>query len=192
MKLRIVNRCLVVAIIIVNAYIVVTPFVPGLLFWVQKHNTQKVAQLNRRIHEPAPMPTTPAVNHDNQLVIPAMLFDGPVFEGTTMSTLNKGAWRVPYTSTPDKGGNTVIIGHRFTYTSPKGTFYHLDQVHAGDEIGLFWNDKKYIYKVRATKEVPPTATEVEAPTADPILTLYTCTPLWNPKDRLVVVADLVP
>jgi sortase (surface protein transpeptidase) len=29
---------------------------------------------------------------------------------------------------------------------------------------------------------------IEVPTTDTRLTLYTCTPLWNPQNRLVVIA----
>jgi len=47
-----------------------------------------------------------------------------------------------------------------------------------------------VYTVDRIKQVTATAVEIEAPTARPTLTLYTCTPLWNPKDRLVVTATL--
>ena len=46
----------------------------------------------------------------------------------------------------------------------------------------------YRYKVESSRTVPDTAIQVEAPTKDARLTLYTCTPLWNPVNRLVVVA----
>ena len=53
-----------------------------------------------------------------------------------------------------------------------------------------WEDKEYDYKVTSIREVPPTAIEIEAPTDANIVTLYTCTPLWSAKNRLVVVAEL--
>ena len=92
--------------------------------------------------------------------------------------------------TPDRGGNTVLIGHRFTYTTPRGVFYYLNKVKLNDEIGLWWNNKEYLYRVSGIKEVKPTDTAVENATTQPQLTLFTCTPLWLPKDRLVVVAQL--
>jgi len=105
-------------------------------------------------------------------------------------TLNSGVVRLPTGSTPDKGGNTVIVGHRFSYTAPRGIFYFLNKVHVNDEIGLVWNDKTYAYKVASVQQVPPTEISVEAPTVDARLTLYTCTPLWLPKERLVIIAEL--
>ncbi|MDP9129541.1 MAG: class E sortase, partial [Candidatus Binatota bacterium] len=116
-----------------------------------------------------------------------------VLEGPTSQTykiLDKGIWRWPAGSTPDKGGNTVLIGHRFTYTNPFGVFYHLDKVRPGDEIGLLWNNKNYVYRVSGVKVVPPTDTSVQNATADPRLTLFTCAPLWLPHNRLVVTANL--
>lgn len=104
--------------------------------------------------------------------------------------LDKGIWRYPKGSTPDKGGNTVLIGHRFTYTNPRGVFYYLNKVAIGDEIGVFWNSKEYLYKVTTITVVDPHNTSIEDATSDARLTLFTCTPLWLPKDRLVVVAEL--
>jgi sortase A len=105
-------------------------------------------------------------------------------------TLDKGIWRWPRSSTPDKGGNTVFIGHRFTYTNPRGVFYFLNKIKLSDEIGVFWNNKKYLYKVTSVSQVPPNDTAIEDNTPQPELTLFTCTPLWLPKDRLVIVANL--
>jgi LPXTG-site transpeptidase (sortase) family protein len=185
MKLHWANRSLLLAIIVVNLYIISMPLVPSLTFWLQKHASHaKFKSLNHALHTSSP------TIRDNRLIVPAMLFNQAVIEGKTMAALRQGPWHLPYTSTPDKGGNTVIIGHRFTYTNPRGTFYSLDKVRPGDEVGLFWQGKKYLYRVRESKVVVATARDVEAPTRDPVLTLYTCTPLWNPKNRLVVVADL--
>ena len=122
-----------------------------------------------------------------------MLLDQPVLEGPISkqySILDKGIWRWPNGSTPDKGGNTVLIGHRFTYTNPQGVFYFLNKVSLGGEIGIFWNNHEYLYRVVSISEVSPTDTAIENDTQDSRLTLFTCTPLWLPKNRLVVVAEL--
>jgi LPXTG-site transpeptidase (sortase) family protein len=181
-----INRLMLVAIILINAYVILTPFFPALLFWAQKHQGTTYKRLATAVHTPSVQKSEPG----NRLIAPSMLFDEQFYEGKDMRTLNQGAWHIPYSSTPDKGGNTVIIGHRFTYTNPRGTFYNLDKLKVGDEVAVQWDNKKYVYKVRDSKVVPPDATYVENPSTDPILTLYTCTPLWNPKERLVVTADL--
>ncbi|MET1033370.1 MAG: class E sortase, partial [Candidatus Saccharimonadales bacterium] len=120
--------------------------------------------------------------------IPSLLLDQRINEGNDASTLAKGLWRRPQTSTPASGGNTVIVGHRLTYSNPRGTLYHLDKVQTGDSIGITWAGKNYAYTVREVKVVTAAAIEIEEPTTKPQLTIYTCTPLWLPRDRLVVIA----
>ena len=59
-----------------------------------------------------------------------------------------------------------------------------------NKIAVFWQDKEYTYTVKSVNVVPPTDLAVEAPTQDAQLTLFTCTPVWLPENRLVVVAGL--
>lgn len=187
MKLARINTSLVIAIVLVNAYVIAMPFLPALLFRVEKHNGT-VRRLQQTV---ASKPANGSIDANAEtLIVPSMALDATVNEGATIRTLRQGLWRLPHTSTPDQDGNTVIVAHRFTYTNPRGMFYHLDQVHVGDPIALLWHGKKYVYKTTATRVVSPTEISVEAPTSTPTLTLYTCTPLWNPKDRLVVTAQL--
>jgi sortase A len=127
---------------------------------------------------------------ENTLIIKSLGMREKIFEGESIYTVNRGVWRRPHTSTPDQGGNTVMVGHRFTY-SGQSVFYNLDKVKQGDEITVFWNSKAYTYVVDGIGVVPPEAVEVEAPTAEPRLTLYTCAPLLTAKDRLVIRAKLL-
>lgn len=190
MKLSRVNNLLLVLIILIDGYIVVAPLLPNLFFNIQQHQGKR--QALQKLIQPGSK-TAPSGPQPNQVIIPSMLLDQPVLEGTVANqykTLDKGIWRWPGSSTPDKGGNTVLIGHRFTYTNPRGVFYFLNKVKVGDELGIVWNNKKYEYKVATVNEVSPKDTTIEDATAQPELTLFTCTPLWLPKDRLVVVADL--
>lgn len=192
-KLSKINNVLVALIIIVNGYVIAGPFLPGLLFRWDSHSGKR-QQLQAKVHAPiAGHPAAPVAAQPNSVIIPSMLLDQPILEGTVRDqyqTLNKGIWRWPDSSTPDKGGNTVLIGHRFTYTNPRGVFYFLNKVRVGDEIGIVWANRAYTYKVAGINEVPPNDTAIENDTLDPELTLFTCTPLWLPKDRLVIVADL--
>ena len=195
MKLARINSGILALILVINGYIIVAPLIPAISFWWDNRGGNRQQQLTTEIHrktKPQTAPTQVAVQ-PNHVIIPVMLLDQPVLEGpvkNTYSILAKGIWHWPNSSTPDKGGNTVLIGHRFTYTQPKGVFYYLNKLQPGDEIGLFWNNKQYTYKVTSSSEVPPNDTAIEDNTPDARLTLFTCTPLWLPKDRLVVVAAL--
>jgi sortase A len=186
-RLRHINTALLIAIVCINGYIIALPVLPGLLFWMERHTGQETTQLEQKITKAAgnDVPTA----EGDQLIIPSMLLDQPVHTGRDARTLRQGLWLRPQGSTPDKGGNTVIVGHRFTYTNPRGTLYHLDKVRPGDSIGLTWQGKAYTYTVRDVKVVKANAVSIEAPTDTPQLTIYTCTPLWLPKDRLVVIAE---
>jgi sortase A len=185
-KLRRLNTALLIAIIIVNGYIIALPLLPGLLFRLERDHTSQTAKLKHTVDSVAAPAQIP---QDDRLVIPGMLLDEPVYTGQTIKTLHKGLWLRPTGSTPERGGNTIIVGHRFTYTNPRGSLYHLDKVSIGDHIGMFWQGKQYRYVVRTIKTVKATEIAVEAPTTRSQLTIYTCTPLWLPKDRLVVIAE---
>jgi sortase A len=122
-----------------------------------------------------------------------MMLDEPTLEGSKsdwFNILKNGIWRWPDSSTPDKGGNTVFLAHRFSYTGPHGAFYYLDKLRPNDEIGVTWNNKLYRYRVTSVTQVPPTDTAIEDNTPDARITLFTCTPLWHPVNRLVIVAEL--
>lgn len=188
MKLSKINNVLLTLIIGVNLYVIVAPLIPAVTFrWDNRGGTRQ-KQLAAAIRQ-----DKPAVSEPNHIVIPSMLLDQPLLEGPVSQqykTLDQGIWRWPRGSTPDKGGNTTLIGHRFTYTSPKSVFYYLDKVKLGDEIGLWWHNQKYVYKVSSTEVVSPDNTSIQDNTRDDRLTLFTCAPLWLPKNRLVVVAKL--
>ena len=188
MKLAHINTALFVAIMVVVGYIVIAPIIPIVSFWFEAHTTPRMGQLRSQLHIPISQLHIPPTG--DRLIIPVMMLDAPINEGRDLSALRTGTWRRPNTSTPDKGGNTVIVGHRFTYVDPKGIFYYLNKLQVGDEVGVFWHGTRYVYKVFDVQVVPPTTMNVEAPTSDARLTLYTCTPTWWPKNRLIVSAKL--
>lgn len=190
MSFKIANNILLALIIAVNLYVIAVPFVPQVLFRIEQGGPRRQA-LEDSLKTPSSATSDSQPAQPNHIIIPAMLLDQPVVEGKNMyRALDQGIWRWPDGSTPDKGGNTVLIGHRFTYTQPKGVFYFLDKVHVGDSIGIVWDQKTYVYRVTGTEVVPPTQTSILDPTTKPTLTMYTCTPLWLPKDRLVITASL--
>ncbi|MDP2930546.1 MAG: class E sortase [bacterium] len=128
----------------------------------------------------------------NLLIIPKIGVKISIVEGTTESALNKGAWRLPETSTPDKGSNTVITGHRWKYRPPsEKTFYLLNKLVVGDTFKITWDKKDYNYKVIGMSIVSPTDVWVLNPTQKSIVTLITCTPLFSTSKRLIVKAELV-
>ena len=125
----------------------------------------------------------------NALVMPDININGNVAEGEDLSVLNDNSfWRIPESSTPDQGGNTVIVGHRFLYNSRDTQFYHLDKAEIGQKMALFWDGVEYNYEISEIFEVDIDEVWVEEPTEEPVLTMYTCTPILTATHRLVVRA----
>jgi len=184
---RRVNDALTVVVILFAVYLMGAPFLPQIKWWL---NPPKPPV----IHHNATTTTSktvkaPPIPSDNLLIVPRLGMQEVIHDGPTIAELRKGVWLVPHTSQPDKNSNTVIVGHRFTYAGP-AVFYFLDKVQVNDQIIIDWHSKEYTYKVTTIREVEPTELSVEAPTTTPELTLYTCTPLWTAKHRLVLIAPL--
>lgn len=179
------NRILLALIVIINLYIIALPFYTLVSFWPQKHISHRPQQLAQLIKT---LPTKPVNRPDEELIIPSIGVDDKIYEGPTVHTLHYGIWRYPGGSSPDKGGNTVLADHRFTYTSLT-PFTHLDLVKKGDPIVVIWHGRKYDYTVADSKVIKPSDTSIIQPTTDSRLTLYTCTPMWTNKFRLAVIAQ---
>lgn len=183
-----INTVLIVCVFLLGVYILVIPFWPVISLWWQQRFAADVPAYVEAVKDPTK--TTGDIPQDNRLVIPQLFIDAPIQEGKTIAAAAKGPWHKPQSSTPDAGGNMVIAGHRFTYRN-QSVFYHLDKLAPGDRLAIYWQGTAYHYIVTTTKVVKATETSIEAPTGDNRLTLYTCTPLWSAKDRLVVTAKRV-
>ena len=168
-------------VIALAVYIVMLPLLPTVSWWVH---------YQAPIISGAPTVDMSISTTENMLLIPSLGMKQAIYEGTSEITLGKGVWHRPLSSTPDKGSNTVLSGHRFTY-SGKSVFYYLDKVKIGDKIYVHWEGKQYMYQVTHMLEVSPENSNIEAPTNESMLTIYTCTPLWSAKNRLVLQASLV-
>lgn len=189
------NDGLSLVVAVVALYILASPLLPILsLWWAQRtdktgghmYQTQLVSADTPEV-KPEDLKPIPK---ENRLVIPSLQLDQEIYEGDYANTLEKGVWRKPYTSTPDRGGNTVLAGHRFNYSKPS-VFYHLDKVKEGERFSLYWNGQEYVYEVSSIQVVSPLALEVEKSSDEPLLTIYTCTPVWSSKQRLVIQANPV-
>ena len=180
------NDGLSLVVVSLALYILIFPLLPAASWWV-KYEAPIVSVQRQSNVIPVQPEDIPA---ENTLSIPALGLREEILEGQSVATVDKGVWRRPNTSTPDRASNTVLVGHRFTYRGA-AVFYNLDKIKIGDELALYWEGKAYTYKVFAINVVTPEADIVEQPTSEPILTLYTCTPLWSSKQRLVIQAQQI-
>lgn len=185
-----------VVLVVVGLYLVLMPIIPEMIYYIKQWTGEIIYEEHEDFSMSGQDDDDDSDDEEkietNRVIISAVGIDAPVVEGQTDEALNRGAWHRPNTSTPNQGGNTVITGHRFRYLPPNNlTFYHLDKVEEGDKIVVYWDKKKYEYKVTEIFVVDPTRIDIEDNTEEPRLTLYTCTPLWTASKRLVIVAEPV-
>lgn len=131
----------------------------------------------------------------NRLVIPKIGVDMPIVEGPDERTLYRGSWRIPDSSTPPQGGNTVLTVHRFQYLAGPNTLALADRLTPDDTIIVYWKSpdgtmREYDYRIDRTYLVTPDHTEILENTAAPKLTVFTCAPMFSTKQRLIL--DAVP
>lgn len=188
MGLRKFNNRLSVIVFALGIYIAVSPFLPELSYIVRDKSLSASVPYAGALAEEAGSDSTAPPPTDNRIVIPSIQVDEPILEGSNIWLINNGGtWRRPNTARPKENSNTVIVGHRY-YGNNISTFYHLDKVEVGHKMALYWEGKEIIYEVTEKKVVPASAIEIEAPTTEEQITLYTCDPIWTAKNRLVIIA----
>jgi len=184
----------------VGLYLILAPFIPDAIYYVQTYlrkdrlyTYQRTTNLRSNDVEQVQLFEGEAQPPDgeNLLFIPKIGVQTPILEGKTSATLEKGIWHRPKSSTPELGSNTVFVAHRFLYTSGPNTFYNLDKLTVGDKFSVWWNKKRYEYEVVESKVVRPSEIYIESPTEESIVTLWSCTPVFTSKNRLVVTAKLI-
>ena len=130
---------------------------------------------------------------DNRIVIPKIGVNIPFAPGE--ASLDRGAqWRYPERGSPEKGGNFIVAAHRFSIQpTPQGTiekspFYHIDKLVVGDKLVVDYEGTRYGYEITKMFDVKPTQIEIEAPSTEPKLTLYSCELGGAEEGRVVIVA----
>ncbi len=191
MGLRKFNNLLSAVVIALGLYISINPLIPQFAYWFRDKSPDHTAPYSGQLAEEVGSKATSPLPNDNRLVIPSIGINEPIYEGKYINVIKDGGtWRRPNGTTPDIDGNTIIVGHRF-YGKNTSTFYNLDKVVAGEKLAVYWEGKEILYEVKEVKVVDATAIEIEEPTKEKQLTIYTCHPLWTAKQRLVLIAKPV-
>lgn len=190
------RKVLSLTVIAVCLYLLIAPIYPDLEYRLDKYFNKDKKETVKIVRdsggqESYSIETTSAKDKikGDMVVIPKIGVAMEIGLGEDERVLDEGkSWLRPNGSTPDKGSNTVLTAHRFQYLVGKNTFYNLDKLENGDLIQVYWKDKLYEYTVNKSFVVTPDKIEVEAASAEPMLTLYTCTPVFTATNRLVVTA----
>lgn len=117
----------------------------------------------------------------------------PIVEGVELEDIEKGVGHHKTTAWPGLTGNVVLAGHNWYPCKSQycRVFCDLEKLKIGDEVTVYYNQGKFVYKVIERKIISPKHTEILEQTKKPILTLYTCYPRYTAKQRLVYVAELI-
>jgi len=185
-RLARINLGLICFIIVVWFYIVVTPLAAQINIWVDGFAGQK-DRLSRLLDDPK---GSISQSNVNRLIVPGMLLDSAI-QNSDKPDLHENVWHLPESSTPNQGGNTVLVSDRFSYNNAYGNFYFLDKLKPGDKLGVVWRQKLYHYKVVDSKTYSARQNDpLVKESQQPLLTLYSAGPLWYQNKRLVVTAQL--
>jgi LPXTG-site transpeptidase (sortase) family protein len=130
----------------------------------------------------------------NRIQIEKINLEVPFFTGG-VGELEKGAWhRFPERGNPEKGGNFILSAHRFriannpALTKVRSPFYNLDKLQVGDTMRVFYDGQWYDYTVTKTYSVKPNEIQIEAPSKEAKLTLYSCSLGGSSDGRIVIEA----
>ena len=192
-----------ITLIIIGGGLVIYPFLPGIRYALFKPTPELPYRTQLSNSEGgqaalAGLPSLPVIGNkripqENRLVIPSIGVDMPILEGPTEKVLDRGGiWHLPDTSGPDRGGNTVLSGHRWQYLPPSSTtLYLLDKVNVGEPAIIYWQGQEYDYRISGRDVIDPDQVEILNNTTEPRLTIFTCTPLFSTKQRLVIYGELI-
>ena len=183
-------------------YIIILPFYPELKYRIsgdneidQKAETVKIIEEFKEKNDfvsdgTAGFPDSEYKTSPDRLIISKIGVNAPIIETDNQDYgLSLGAWLMPSGSDPGEIGNTIITGHRFKYLPPNNlTFYLFHKLETGDLVYIIWKGEEMYYEISEIKIVEDTDMSVMNQTDDETLTLFTCTPIYSTKQRLVVTA----
>lgn len=149
------------------------------------------------------------VPYENRIVVPKIGKNVPLvdveqgnnvdfdhMENIFMKELEKGVIRYPGTARPGENGNAFIFGHSSNFPWMPGSYNQvfalLDQLVYGDEIIVYYNQKKYVYVINQKEIVKPGDVKVlQRDNAEKKeLSLMTCWPVGTTLKRMIVFAEL--
>lgn len=193
-------RAVAIVLVVSGAAIIAYPFWPLVRYTIHRGEVTLPYATKLTADSPAlkSLASLPVIENkpapsDNRMVIPSIGVDMPVLEGPDERVLDRGGvWHIPKTSDPVAGGNMVVSGHRWKYLPPSNmTLYLLDKIKDGEPVIVYWQGKEYDYTITGREIVNPNQVSILQDTPEPKLTIFTCTPLFSTKQRLVLYGQLI-
>jgi len=129
----------------------------------------------------------------NSIIIPNV---DAANEEEYLEVLRHGVAQAGGTAYPGQGKHIFLFAHSTDYIWNVGSynaiFYLLNKLERGDEVDIFYQGQRYVYKVIGKTVVSPDKVEyITRQTNREFLTLQTCWPPGTTLDRLLVFATRV-
>ena len=138
--------------------------------------------------QPPPDPEAPDAGLElGTIEIPKLGVNRALWEGVSLTTLDRGPGHWPGTAMPGTLGNVVVGGHRVSHDRP---FRDIDQLVPGDEIALTFGGVRHSYIVTGSQVVTPNDIWVIDQSMDHTATLFACHPPGSTRERFIVFARL--
>lgn len=117
-------------------------------------------------------------------------------ENIFMKELENGVIRYPWSTKPWKEGNTFIFWHSSNFPWIKwdynDVFALLDKVTYEDEIIVYYDQKKYKYRITEKRVINPWDVEIlKRNNNKDEVTIMTCRPIWTTLNRLIVTWEII-
>ncbi len=117
-------------------------------------------------------------------------------EDVFMEELSNGVIRYPWSAKPWELWNSFIFWHSSNFPWIKweynDVFALLDTIVFWDEIIAYYNQKKYVYKIKEKKIIKPGDVSVlKRNTNKKEISLMTCWPIGTTLNRMIVIGELI-
>lgn len=183
-------------LIFIIVFAVIFTMLNGRAFYQQvKYKLKIGVKINEDLPKRLPFTKEELYDVPNSITIPKINVNAPiVFPQTTdekilFNELENGVVHYPTSILPGRIGNTIILGHSSAYPWYKGkygsVFSLLNQLESGDQIIIFYQKHKYIYKVTSKEVVKKNATPPEQNEISQII-LISCWPVGTAWNRILI------
>jgi len=146
------------------------------------------------------LPEERLYNIPDSILIPKININAPIIspetndENILFSQLENGVVYHPDSVMPGQVGNTLILGHSSAYPWYKGEygsiFGLLNQLSVDDQIIIFYQKHKYVYRITNKKIVRKNIGIIDQK-EKPQLILISCWPVGTAWNRILIEAELV-
>lgn len=184
----------------VLGYILIAAALLVILFTYAPLAKEEVLYQYRQISNKQVIQDLVPVDKDFGLIIPKLGINVKVIKNVDpfdpniyQKALTKGVAHAKGSSLPDQDGNVFIFSHSsenfYEALRYNSIFYLLGKLNTGDEIDLYYLDKKYVYRIFDKKIADPNEVSyLQNSSKDNTLTLMTCFPPGTTFKRLMILA----